>query len=177
MQPNSLVGIDAIADLCGFARSGPPGCFVEFGVYQGGSAWHLAQLAREQGRALYLYDTFTGMPFAGENDSHKPGAFGDTSLEAVKAAIPDAIYCVGVFPETLVEMPPIAFVHVDADQYQSLKDAFRVFVPLMASGATIVFDDYLCNLPGADLAIHEWQKETGNRISTTRHSKAYWTKP
>lgn len=175
-HPVSLVGPNAIEDLCNIAAQAPHGCFVEFGVYQGGTAWYLAKIAREQGRPLYLYDTFTGIPHKDDIDSHQIGDFSDTALEQVKRAIPDAIYCVGVFPETLVDMPPIAFVHVDADQYQSLKDAIRLFVPRMVSGASIVFDDYKC-LAGADQAITEWEAELGHKIAETRCQKGWWTKP
>jgi hypothetical protein len=104
MTPNSLVGPTAIEDLCAIASSGPEGCFVELGVYKGGSAWHLAQVARDQGRKLYLYDTFCGIPFKAPIDHHAPGDFGDTSVEEVREAIPDAIICEGVFPQTLVPM-------------------------------------------------------------------------
>lgn len=176
MAPVSLVGSGAIEDLHAIAKASPPGCFVEFGVYQGGTAWHLAQIAREQGRELFLYDTFAGIPGKDDIDSHQIGDFADTSLEQVKAAIPDAHYCVGVFPETLAPMPPIAFVHVDADQYQSLKDAIRRFVPLMVQGASIVFDDYKC-LAGADKAIAEWEADLGYPIKQTRSNKGWWTKP
>jgi hypothetical protein len=51
-----------------------------------------------------------------------------------------------------------------------------VFVPLMASGASIVFDDYKC-LDGADKAIAEWEAQLGYRVKTTRCGKAWWTKP
>lgn len=175
-QPVSLLGCEAIEDLRLIASAAPAGVFVEFGVYQGGSAWHLAQIAREQGRQLYLYDTFTGIPCKDDVDSHQIGDFNDITLAQVKRAIPDAIYCVGAFPDTLVTMPPIAFVHVDADQYQSLKDAIRLFVPRMVKGASIVFDDYKC-LAGADLAIAEWEAELGYKISETRSQKGWWTKP
>lgn len=176
MTPVSVVGPDAIEDLKGIAHASPAGCFVEFGVYQGGTAWHLAEIARAQGRALYLYDTFSGMPFKSEIDSHKAGDFGDTSLEQVQAAIPDAICCAGVFPGSLVDMPPVAFAHVDADQYQSIKDAIARLSPLLVPGGSIVFDDYKC-LAGADQAIAEWEAELGYPIGQTRSNKGIWIKP
>lgn len=176
MTPTSLVGPGAIEDLCAIARTAPAGCFVEFGVYQGGTAWHLAQIAREQGRVLYLYDTFTGIPCKAPVDSHQIGDFADTSLAQVQAAIPDAFYGVGIFPATLMTMPPIAFAHVDADQYQSVKDSIAYLTPLMVSGASIVFDDYRC-LAGADQAIAEWEAELGYSINQTRCNKGWWTKP
>lgn len=175
-NPTSLVGAGAIEDLCLIAAAAPPGCFVEFGVYQGGTAWHLAKIARQQDRLLYLYDTFTGIPCKADIDPHRIGDFSDTTLAQVMRAIPEAIYCVGTFPDTLVNMGPIAFVHVDADQYQSIKDAIRLFVPRMVRGASIVFDDYKC-LAGADQAIAEWETELGYTIAMTRNQKGWWTKP
>lgn len=172
----SLVSIDAINDLCGYAAESPPGCFVEFGVYKGGTASYLAQIARMQGRSLFLYDTFCGMPFQGDMDKHAVNDFADTSLEAVKKVIPDAIFCVGTFPESVVPMPPIAFAHIDADQYQSIKDAIRIFVPLMVTGGIMVFDDYNC-LESANQAIHEWEYELGYHIAKTEFRKGLWVKP
>lgn len=176
MAPASLVHPSALEDLCGIARATPPGCFVEVGVYQGGSAFRLAEIAREQGRALYLYDTFTGIPFKGDDDPHRAGDFGDTSLEAVKAAIPDAHFGVGIFPATLIPMPPVAFAHVDADQYQSIADAIRVLTPLLVPGGAILFDDYGC-LAGADRAVNEWVAATGASLQKTPRGKAWWVKP
>lgn len=176
--PDSLVHPQAIANLCDIARASPPGAFAEFGVYKGGVAWHLAKVARTQGRALHLFDTFTGIPFAGEFDSHKAGDFGDTSLEAVAAAIPDAIFSAGVFPHcvNLPLLPPMAFVHVDCDQYQSVVDAIEVFAPRLVAGGSIVFDDSGC-LPAADRAIAEWEARLGYVLPLTPHAKKIWTKP
>ena len=50
MKPLSVVGEDVIADMLDLAASTPPGAFVEVGVYRGGTAWHLAQLAEQQKR-------------------------------------------------------------------------------------------------------------------------------
>jgi len=82
------------------------------------------------------------MPFQGEFDSHAVGMFADCSAEDIKAMLPNALVISGVFPETVVAMPSIAFVHADADQYQSTKDICRIFKPLMVDGGMILFDDY-----------------------------------
>lgn len=132
----------------------PPGCFVEVGVYKGGSAWHLAQVARKQRRALYLYDTFTGIPCKGEFDSHQVGDFADTSARAVRDAIPDAIVVEGVFPASAIQMPAVAFAHIDADQYQSVLESARFLSGCIVPGGLIWFDDYNC-LPGAQRAVDE----------------------
>ena len=142
--PGSLINIGQIEDLCDLAAGTPPGCFVEVGVYKGGSAYFLMAVAVQQGRKLHLYDTFAGMPFADPeiDKEHNIGDFADTSVEEVRAAVPDAIYHVGVFPDTFSPIGPIAFVHVDCDQYQSVYDCIDVLWRDMVPGAIMVFDDY-----------------------------------
>ena len=144
--PQSMLHPAQIEAMCELARSSPRGPFVEVGVYKGGSAWHLAKIAREQGRELHLFDTFTGTPIADEDDNHRIGDFGDTALHEVRAAIPDAIFHVGKFPDTLAVDPlfKIAFVHVDCDQYQSVKDCIKYLWPLVAPGGVMLFDDGEC---------------------------------
>ncbi len=154
MRPIPVIGGDLAHSLCRIAAVAPLGCFVEFGVYQGGSAWHLAKIAEAFGREIYLYDTFEGIPCKADIDVHVVGDFGDTSYEAVCELIPYAKVIKGVFPESLVEMPPIAFAHIDADQYDSITAAIDVLGPKMAQGAVMVFDDYGC-LAGATQAVKD----------------------
>ncbi len=154
----TLVRSDVIEAMLDVAIGAPDGAFAEFGVYRGGTAWWLAQAARMQGRRLWLFDTFTGIPVKDAIDFHKVGDFGDTSLEQVKAALPDAIIVPGVFPQSIAdrELPSFAFVHVDADQYRSVRAACQVFGPRMVPGGVIWFDDYACSTtPGATAAVDE----------------------
>lgn len=116
------------------------GCVVEVGVFKGGTLWSLTQ--GSQGRPVYGYDTFTGIPYAGEWDQHRVGDFGDTSIGEVKAAVPDAIVVQGVFPASALHMPPVSFAHIDCDQYQSIKDAVAYLEPRMMRGGVMWFDDY-----------------------------------
>lgn len=167
MKPASAIGEGALVNLAEIAATAPEGCFVEVGVYKGGSAAWLAEVARQQGRQLYLYDTFAGIPYAGPLDQHVVGDFGDTSAEAVRAALPDAVVIEGVFPNSLVRMPPVAFAHIDCDQYEAVKAACLALTPLMVSGGIMVFDDYGC-LPGATQAVDEYFPT----IELTRHHKA-----
>jgi len=165
--PMSVVGQDQIYFLCEEAESTPAGCFVELGVYRGGTAWHLSKIAAYQDREIYLYDTFTGIPMQGSLDPHPVGDFGDTSVDFVRSAIPYATVVQGVFPASVVPMPPIAFAHIDADQYQSIKDACAVLGPMMVQGGKMVFDDVWL-LAGATAAL----EETGWVIDKTRGGKA-----
>lgn len=163
--PNSVVSDEHVEQLCDVARTCPSGCFVEVGVYQGGSAYYLSAVAQEQGRAIYLYDTFTGIPHKDELDSHNVGDFSDTDVDAVRAAIPYATIVQGVFPQTMVEMGPIAFVHLDVDQYRSYLDSLSALAPLMVAGGAMVFDDY-GHLVGATNAVNEFFGRDRVQINT-----------
>jgi O-methyltransferase len=154
--PESLVGPHVIECLIDTASKTPPGCFVEVGVYKGGTAWHLSKLAEEQDRHIFLFDTFTGIPYKGEFDPVTVGAFNETSLEEVQKAIPYANIVEGIFPQSAekIKLPDVAFAHLDCDQYQSIKEAAQFLSPLMVSGGIMWFDDYGC-LDGANKAVDE----------------------
>jgi len=154
--PNSLVGPHVIECLIDTASKTPKGCFVEVGVYKGGTAWHLAKLANEQQREIFLFDTFTGIPYKGEFDQVTVGTFNETSLEEVQKAIPYAKIVQGIFPQSAksIDFPEVAFAHLDCDQYQSIKDAALFLSPFMVKGGIMWFDDYGC-LEGASKAVDE----------------------
>lgn len=150
----SVIGDSLLDMMVGMALATPDGSFAEVGVFQGGSAIRLYQAAQHQKRRLYLFDTFSGMPFKGEWDSHEIGDFADCSYEKIVQAMPQAIVYKGVFPENLPNFGPVAFVHADADQYQSTIAICDVFKPLMVPGGLILFDDYR-GLPGCIKAVDE----------------------
>jgi O-methyltransferase len=160
---DSVIGQGAIDAMLEVARETPAGDFVEVGVYKGGSAWHLSQIAERQRRQIYLYDTFRGIPYQGPDDKHKVGDFADTSAAAVRTAIPYANVIEGIFPASAVPMGPIAFVHLDCDQYQSILEACQYLLLLMVDGGVIWFDD-APGLPGAERAV---QEVFGDRIVRT----------
>jgi hypothetical protein len=151
--PSAIGGMEIIYELIAVAENSPLGCFVEVGVYKGGSASHLTELAENQKREIYLYDTFTGIPFKEDYEKHDVGDFSDTSYEYVKSALPYANVIKGIFPESAIEMPEVAFLHIDVDQYKSYVDCINYFKPKMAKGGIMWFDDY--ELLGAQNAINE----------------------
>lgn len=151
----SVISDDLLERMVGMALVAPDGAFAEVGVFQGGSASRLYAIAQRQGRELYLYDSFSGMPVASEIDSHKLGDFSDCSVEKIVQAMPKAKVLMGTFPESAVMMPPMAFVHADADQYESTAAVCRVFAPLMVPGGVILFDDYR-GLAGCIKAVDEY---------------------
>jgi hypothetical protein len=141
MELTSAVPQNIINELVDKARTAPEGCFVEIGVYKGGTGYQLAKLAEEQNRQIFLYDTFEGIPYTSDMDYHKVGDFNDTDYETVKNAIPYATVVKGLFPDSAVEMPHIAFLHLDCDQYKSVIDSVNYLLPKMVPGGIIWFDD------------------------------------
>jgi O-methyltransferase len=171
--PPTVMPAAAIDDMVNLARQTPFGNFAEIGVYKGGSAWHLARLAREQGRMLHLFDTFEGIPDKGPyDDVHKVGDFSDTRLADVRSAIPDANYHVGVFPFTLPIAwdEPLAFVHVDCDQYSGVKAAIDKLFSVLVDGGIMLFDDYECT-NGCTKAVNE--SFLSGVVRCTSQGKAY----
>ena len=150
----SLIGDGVLDELVEMARGTPPGAFVEVGVYQGGSAQRLLAVGRE----LWLFDTFTGIPFQGPDDRHAVGDFSDVDFEGVAAALAPAHLVRGVFPDTFTPevaqaVGPVAFVHVDCDQYESVRACILRLAPRLVPGGVMWFDDL--DLPGADRAARE----------------------
>lgn len=172
----SLIEPTALRELEAAARAAPAGDFVEIGVYHGGSAMVLYGVAEEQGRTLYLYDTFSGIPESspGEGDLHQVGDFGDASLEAVQAAMPNAVITQGVFPHVLMAgLGLIALAHIDCDQYVSTVAACRHLAHRMVPGGVMIFDDYNC-LRGATRAV---DAAFGHQVQTAGLAKARVTFP
>lgn len=157
--PHTVVAPEVRDALVACARTTPPGTWCEVGVFQGGTAMALDAAAHEQGRALYLFDTFSGIPWADAIDSHKVGDFADTDLEAVRVRCPHAKVVVGVFPhiarELEVPVGDVAFVHLDCDQYRSYQQSLEYFLHRMVRGGVIWCDDAPV-LEGAKQAVLEF---------------------
>lgn len=156
-QPNSCNPPEDLIALCQRAASTPPGCFVEVGVYMGGSAYQLMRVALQQKRGLYLYDTFAGMPYSDPTiDTLVTGQLNHSSLEGVRKALGHYPYIEeAVFPQVRMMPPsPIAFAHIDVDQYQAYIETCQALAPLMTPGGIMWFDDVPV-LEGARKAVRE----------------------
>jgi O-methyltransferase len=171
----SVIGDEALQVMVELAENAPIGNIAEVGVYKGGSAELLARIARRNGRNIFLFDTFYGMPFSDEIDIHTVDHFNDTSLQAVKDLIPDAKFKVGTFPATLSDdVQDLSFVHVDCDQYRSVRDCIVHLLPRIMSGGIMLFDDYE-DVPGAGVAVREQIKIED--LHRTPQRKMYYVKP
>jgi O-methyltransferase len=154
----SIVSFRQLEAMYALAERSPPGAFAEIGVYQGGSAEVLYKLALKQNREIYLFDTFTGTPNSiPALDKHKVDAeFAAPGIEnKIRKLMPLAHLRVGIYPYTHPqEMPGVAFLHVDCDQYLSYKAVIRRMWPLVVPGGVMLFDDYPY-LDGAKKAVEE----------------------
>jgi O-methyltransferase len=162
---SSLVGPESRAALEEMALGAPPGALVEIGVYLGGTAVHLHRAAVYGGRALHLFDTFAGIPVAGPNDRHKVGEFcaDEGTLASLVEALHGATFHVGTYPDTDVDIGPVALLHLDCDQEETYREALERFWPRLVSGGIVVCDDYE-HLPGAKIAVDDFAREHGVAI-------------
>jgi len=163
-DPRSLVPLHAKYILYCLALDATRRCkgdVAECGVYKGGTAKILADLASD--RPVHLFDTFSGMPETDPSkDLHKSGDFADTSLEAVRSYLADnanACCTAGMIPQSLdvVQDRSFSFVHVDLDIYSSIRAACQFFYPRLERGGILLFDDYgYPSCPGARTAVDEF---------------------
>ena len=153
---SSLISPERLELMRQFAMQVPEGPMVEAGVFMGGSALVLQQVADERGMQLYLYDTFKGIPHKRDIDSHQIGDFGNgLEYEEAQDLFPRAFVTKCVFPHCEGIPEKVAFVHLDVDQYQSYREALDCLIPRMIKGGMILCDDYC--LDGAREAIDETQ--------------------
>jgi O-methyltransferase len=125
------------------------GDFAECGVYRGGTALLLSEVA-EAKKVVHIFDSFSGLPEPDENvdNYYRAGTFADTSFEDVRRLFEAHTahiqihrgWMPGSFSE--VEQRSFALVHVDVDLYRTAKACCEFFYPRLCEGGILVFDDY-----------------------------------
>lgn len=133
------------------------GDLAELGVYRGGSV--LAMSDAVPGKTLHLFDTFAGLPCDDPEGKHRCGEM-VCSLTEVRTLLAgrDVVFHRGVFPATTLGLEHLRFacVHVDADLYESTRDAISYFWPRLVPGGCLVLDDWEWpDTPGVTRAIRE----------------------
>jgi O-methyltransferase len=174
-------------------RAGIPGAFVECGVWRGGSMMVVALTLLEEGttdRDLYLFDTFTHMPFPGEEDVDLFGvkaadvfdaaaeaeAFAYLPFEEVREALARTGYPVermhfvpGMVEDTIPGAAPaeIALCRLDTDWYVSTAHEMEHLFPRIAPGGALLIDDY-GHFMGAKQAVDEYFAAHGPEVLLQR---------
>jgi hypothetical protein len=164
-------------------RNRIPGCFVECGVWRGGSSMAAAlTLIQEgdRGRELFLFDTFEGMTEPTAADRSIDGAtaaallkdpdqaddvrcyadVADVRANLLSTGYPeDRLHFVKGAVETTIPvspaLPPIALLRLDTDWYESTKHELLHLFPLLQPGGILILDDY-GHWEGARQAVDEY---------------------
>ena len=153
---------------------GIEGDFVECGVFGGAQCAVMARAIMlsdnfsDRQRRVHLFDSFTGIPEAGEHDEeylaagHKAG-LSACSLGGVKSnmqqwGIPDSllVWHPGLVEETTTANLPekIAVLRLDCDLYEPTKVCMENLYPLVSPGGWVIIDDFV--LSGARKAVMEY---------------------
>lgn len=168
IRPYTMLSVERLHSLFSQARriclENIPGNFVECGVAAGGSSALLAYVIRRYSRTprlLWCFDSFSGMPPAGEHDKHD-GVPADLtgwgegtcsapreSLEAIcaKLGVSEIIRPVeGFFESTLPArkdwVGTIALLHMDGDWYSSTASILENLYDRVVDRGIIQIDDY-----------------------------------
>lgn len=152
------------------AQSTLPGDFAEVGVSCGGSARMICEA--KQDKRMHLFDTFSGLPEAGENDR---GVFRKhqyaCSLEEVQrylGAFSNVFFHRGLFPGSArgvaeVENAIYSFVHFDVDLYEATRACLEFFYPRMHPGGIMITHDYSL-LAGVKQAFDEFVRDKAEEL-------------
>lgn len=166
-----------------------PGVVIECGSYRGATGIFLALLGRIHGisQKVLLLDTFAGGPELSFYDTGRrqdefaldDDPVGRIQQQASLLGVKDSIEIhQGLFSDTFASLSQrplaFAFVHIDANLYQSTREACLYTIPQVAEGGIVVFDDYngVCDL-GARLAIDEYLMPKAVRPSALAACSAY----
>lgn len=159
-----------------------PGDFVECGVAAGGSTMMLALVVKsysKRSRKVYAFDTFTGMPDPGDEDTAKGVPADETGWGTGTCAAPEnfvrkncerigvgdiVVTIAGLFEDTLPEFylrnRNIALLHMDGDWYSSTRAILTNLFDRLETRALIQIDDYGA-WDGCRKAIEEFSEEHG----------------
>jgi O-methyltransferase len=190
VRPFTLTSPERIAALRAavehLVATGVPGAFVECGVWRGGSAMVMAATLHELGvtdRDIYLFDTYTHMPFPGEEDvdvfgraaadyyevASEAEAFRYLPFESVQAAVASTGYpserlhfVKGMVEETIPGAAPaeIALCRLDTDWYASTAHEMEHLYPRISPGGVLLIDDY-GHFQGSKKAVDEYIADHG----------------
>lgn len=157
-------------------REGIPGDIIEAGVFRGGAAIYMRAVLGILGvtdRSVWLADTFAGIPLAERYaDVHDPvNEWEDrwsAGIEQVRNTFTrygmldhQVKFLQGPFSTTLhtQALGDIAVARLDADAYESTRDALESIYPRIQPGGYIIIDDW--HLQPCKRAVLEYRKEHG----------------
>lgn len=150
------------------------GDIAEIGVYKGSTSQFMHLTFPE--RHLHCFDSFCGVKNSESIDYYKDGEF-SASLEEVKDRVGNnnVSYHKVVFPTNEIKDSfTFSFVHIDLDTYIGTKSALNYVFKFMASGGTILVDDYNSpNCKGVEKAFMEWRDNHKVECIVKKYKRQY----
>lgn len=169
------------------------GAIVECGVWRGGMIAGMASVLGNK-RSYYLYDSYEGLPQAGELDGQRAKDYqqnttSETYLDNCKAeitfaqramkmaGIENAHFVKGWFSNTVQHhnsVVKIALLRLDGDWYNSTMDCLVGLFQYVVEGGLIIIDDYQM-WDGCTRAVHDFlsQNKLPARIREYNNSLTY----
>jgi len=179
-----------LADTIRIEAKSQVGAVVECGVWRGGMAAGLMRVFGSE-RTYMLFDSFQGLPQPSSRDgedarwwlSHpEHSRYFDNceaSLDEVEALLSNGEYrkynvsiIEGWYADTfpVTSIPPVSFIHIDSDWYDSTKACLERFWPHIMPGGVIVVDDYF-DWEGCRRAVHDFLSSVSAREAVERVGK------
>lgn len=175
------------------------GAIVECGVAAGSNFAQMIRASIDSGikRKYYGFDSFQGIPFAGEHDDCQPGIGAKNESENgtlkttgvsshTKRDVMDTLQQWGVWNDDvlLIEgwfqdtvphntIKSIAVLRLDGDLYESTKVCLEHLYPLVETGGLVIIDDY--NLKGCRQAVTEYITDKDIDLKFFEYT-AFWYK-
>lgn len=187
----SFLTLENLNDLAlDVVKRGIQGDFVECGVFNGGSAAAAACAIRSSDRKFWLYDSFEGMPETSAEDGPEAPDFvgkcvGDeadvhAAMRLARFPVDKYVIRKGWFQDTFATGPApdtIAFLHIDADWYDSVQLALETFYDRVSDGGVIILDDF-GHWEGCREAFYDFaaEREIKPLLERFGHTQAYWIK-
>lgn len=156
-----------------------PGCYVEAGIAAGNN---LAAMC-VAGRHGYGFDSFEGIPWAGDRDIDQPGigdkdeskygvletsgvsshSMFDVQANMKKWGISNYTLYKGWFQDTVKHFNrPISVLRLDGDLYESTYECMKHLYPKLVVGGLLLIDDW--QLPGCRRAFYEYFRWSGYKM-------------
>jgi O-methyltransferase len=178
-------------EILTFARMillAPPGVIVEAGCFKGGSTAKFSLIAEKTGRALFVFDSFKGIP---ENtEPHAKDIFGypasfeagsySGSFDEVKATVARygrinrCTFFPGWFEDTMPHFKePVAAAYLDVDLASSTATCLRYLYPTIVPGGFLASQDG--HLPLVIDVLKDWQNRNNIELHGLGEAKLVWT--
>ncbi len=155
------------------------GDYVELGCYKGDTSLLIADVVRDSGKRLWIYDSFEGLPEKTLEDTSElgqdfqKGVLNVTKREVkerfLRAGLPVPVIKKAWFNELKdADLPEkIAFAFLDGDLYESIKVSLELIEKKMVLGGIVIVHDYKNPaLPGVDKAVNEWLIKNNKKLKS-----------